>query len=208
MDTASKSILLVDDHRMLREMLGEWIHKTMSFEKVSHASSGEQVVKGLQTQKFDVIILDIHLEGESGFDLLTHIKQNYKDTKVIMLSMHEHELYITNSKNHGADGYVLKGSSFKFLEKAINRVLNDKTYFQFEHDKEGYSVEQGVWDEKAHLLSGNEEKIVTLVADGINVKNIAVQMNISLSTVNTYLKRARDKLGVKTTAELVQKLGS
>jgi len=197
------AILLVDDHEMLREMLADRINKSMEFDDIYRASTAKQVLSGIQKTDIDIIILDISLGEDNGLNILPKIKKIKPSIKVIMLSMHEHKVYITNAKNQGADGYILKDSSFKFLKKAIERVMNGQTYFQFKKNEEGYSVERDIWKTKTQVLSNKETLVVQLLAEGFSSKDIASKLDLSTNTVNTYIKRAKEKLNAESKDEMI-----
>ncbi len=202
------AILLVDDHEMFREMLAERINKAMNFSKIYKASNAKQVLSGLKKTKVDIVVLDISLGGDNGLELLPQIKEIDSNIKVIMLSMHEHKVYITNARHGGADGYILKDSSFKFLKAAIERVMNGGTYFQFKKNEEGYSVERDIWKTKMQVLSKKETLVVQLLAEGFAPKHIASKLELSANTVNTYIKRAKEKLNAQSTDEMIHIINS
>ena len=122
------SILLVDDHAIFREGLKKIIENSTGMEVSGEADNGEEALQQINSQKFDLVILDISLPGQSGLEVLKDIKRDFLKLPVLILSMHSEEQYARRLLKAGASGYLKKDSAFDQLVNAIRTINSGKKY--------------------------------------------------------------------------------
>lgn len=205
-----KKVLLVDDHQLIR--MG--IHALLSTEEdinvIGEVHSALDVLNAIDDGQPDVVLMDISLEDGDGITLTKEICKNYKNVKVIILSMHVKEDYIQRSLQAGASGYILKDSPKEELLRAINEVFNGGKYFASEVSQlmvSSYVTKAGDLTSKKTKKSGltnREVEIIRLLSDGLSNQKIALQLGISHRTVDTHRTNIMQKVKVKNVAELVK----
>ena len=205
------SLLLADDHAVLRAGLRMLLDAEPDMEVVGEASDGAEVVELALKLKPDVVLMDITMEGMSGLTATRVIKERVAETKVLVLTMHEDEGYLRQMLEAGATGYVLKRAANAELAVAIRAVHRGEVFLypSFSRVLLRDLVSKGGAKQKAlqdsyELLSQRERKTLRLVALGYTNKQIASQMFLSVKTVESYRARVMDKLGLKGRAALVR----
>lgn len=193
-------VLLVDDHKMLREGIKQLLEFDPDIVVTAQASSGEECKNIFSTEfgKFDVCVLDLNLPDISGIELLRYINSNYKNTKVLVLTVHNEIDYLIDSVNNGAKGYILKDSSSNELIKAIKSVNEGIRYIQPELIPL-YNARLLRRDDvalKIGELTKREKQILICVAQGNSNKAIAEQFDITERTVKNHLCNLFKKIDV------------
>jgi len=194
------SILIVDDHLLLRQGLKQVLSREFRDLAFGEAQTAEEALARIESQPWRLVILDIGLPGQDGFFVLREIRARRPEAAVLMLGMHADSLYATRSLQLGAVGYVSKNSGRSTLLNAVRNVLQGKQHF-------GESIRRGVDNPRSiasHTnLSAQESKVLLAIAAGRRSGQIAAELNLSAKTVNTYKRRVLDKLGLTSTAGLV-----
>jgi DNA-binding NarL/FixJ family response regulator len=198
-------VLLVDDHAMLLDALRRQFEADKAFRVVATAGTLAEVRAAMTTHRPDVVLLDIQLGSESGLDAITCIRAVRSDTKIVMISMFEQEIYRDRAFKLGADAYVTKGACFAELLALLQG--------EFSGDRlSGGAVRIWLNSDRARTerqtLTARELRVVNLLSEGKREKEVADELNISPSSVGTYLKRAMQKAGMTTRAELFRHAGS
>jgi len=198
-------ILIADDHPIVRNGIKDIILDISTSYLVDEAKDTNEVVKMVISNHYDLIILDISMPGGGGISALKQIKQSKPGTKVIMLSMHDDEQYISRSLKAGATGYLTKAIASDELELAIKKVMVGEIYLGSDvvskmtafmySDKEKAKHEQ---------LSEREFQVFILIVKGYKTSEIAEEINISPKTVSTYRDRIVSKMRLSKNSELVQ----
>ena len=197
-------IVIADDHSIVRRGLQQIIALRPAWTVVAEVSTADDVLPALRRQPADVLVLDVSLGGRSGIDLLAEIHAELPSLPVLMLSMHDEELYAIRCLRAGASGYIEKGSSPDELIRAVERVAKGHTYVS-----EG--VAEQLADELVRGRSGlpherltpREFEVFRLMAAGETPTAIAGMLHLSVKTVSTYRSRILEKTGFRTTAEMV-----
>lgn len=193
-------VLLVDDHKMLREGIKQLLEFDTDIKVTAQASSGEECknVFSNEFDKFDVCVLDLNLPDISGIELLRYISSNYKDSKVLVLTVHNEIDYLIDSINNGAKGYILKDSSSNELIKAIKSVYEGVKYIQPELIPllNARLLRRDDVALKIKDLTKREKQILISVAQGNSNKVIADQFNITERTVKNHLCNLFKKIDV------------
>lgn len=200
------SVLIVEDHTLLRQGLIAMISSDTTLEVVGEADNGRDAIRQAATLKPDVVLMDINMPVMNGSEALTEIKHRDPNVKVIMLTAHNAEEYIRDSIKAGANGYVLKQATRDELIMGIHKVLNGKTYLTpdvadklFNKYLSGSAaIEQSAWEQ----ISKREREVLKLVAEGNTNKVIANQMCVSIKTVEKHRSNLMKKLDLHNSAAL------
>jgi DNA-binding NarL/FixJ family response regulator len=192
------SVLLVDDHSLVRRGFRRMLEDEEDINVVGEASDGEEAVKLAQQLKPQVIVMDCALPGISGLQATRKILQLAPETLILMLSMHAEETWVRQAMDAGARGYVLKNAMDLELGSAIRRMLKGETVLDGQ-----LSREQTLKGERNSGLTPREMEILQLICDGKSNKEIAVQLDLSANTVAVHRANIMDALGIHKTAELV-----
>jgi DNA-binding NarL/FixJ family response regulator len=206
MNSTPIRILLADDHKVMREGLRSLFEDEDGLAIVGEAETGEQVVDLAGRLKCDVIVMDLSMPGMSGLDAIRMIRNKNLPVKIVVLSMHTDADVVLQVIKAGSDGYVPKSSAHTKLIEAIREVQNGERYL---HPIAATSVikELNSKDEKSILLknlSDREKAVIKLSALGFTGGEIGDKLFISTKTVETYRKRAMEKLGLEHRSDLVR----
>jgi DNA-binding NarL/FixJ family response regulator len=192
------SVLLVDDHSLVRRGFRRMLEDEEDIRVVGEASDGEEAVKLARSLKPQVIVMDCALPGINGLQATRKILQLLPETLVLMLSMHTEETWVRQAIDAGARGYVLKNAMDLELSSAIRRLVKGETVLD-----EQLSKEQALKGERNAGLTPREVEILQLICDGKSNKEIANQLELSANTVAVHRANIMDALGIHKTAELV-----
>jgi DNA-binding NarL/FixJ family response regulator len=203
----SLRIVLAEDHTILREGLRALLSADPNFEIVGEARDGRDAVRCVEKLVPDLMLMDLSMPRMSGMDAIREIKKRYPEIKVIALTVHKTEEYLLTTLKAGADGYVLKDSTFKELAMAINNVMEGKPYLSpgvSEKVIEGYLVgkESSRSVSSWETLSQREREVLKLIAEGYKNKEIAEDLCISLKTVEKHRANLMKKLDLHNAAAL------
>jgi DNA-binding NarL/FixJ family response regulator len=192
------SVLLVDDHSLVRRGFRRMLEDEADIRVVGEASDGEEAVKLARSLKPQVIVMDCALPGMSGLQATRKILQSLPETLVLMLSMHTEETWVRQAIDAGARGYVLKNAMDLELSSAIRRLVKGETVLDGQLSKQ-----QALKGERNAGLTPREVEILQLICDGKSNKEIANQLELSANTVAVHRANIMDALGIHKTAELV-----
>jgi DNA-binding NarL/FixJ family response regulator len=200
-------ILLADDHAMLRDGVRMVLESHPGFEVVGTADNGRDAVRLAEELRPDIAVLDVAMPEINGLEATRAIIENSPETSVVVLSMHEGEEYLREALRAGASGYVLKRAAAKELVGAINAVRRGESYLDPALTRTLISdyvrqVERS--DDAPDSLTDRELEVLTLVAEGLTNRQIALQLNISIKTVQTHRANLMDKLNLHDRTELVR----
>lgn len=196
-----KRILLADDHKMITESLKNILEPT--YEVVGIVEDGHMLVRKAAQLLPDVIIVDISMPKLNGLEAVRQIKKEGIGSRVIFLTMHPDVTYATNALDAGALGYVLKHSAHAELLLAVEKVLLGKKFIteRIVKDLENLTYTQ---QDPIRKLSARQREVLQLLAEGKSAKEVADILCISPRTVEFHKYRIMEKLGMSTSAELVQ----
>ena len=201
------SIVLADDHTILREGLRALLAADSNFEVVGEARDGREAVRCVEKLGPDLLLMDLSMPRMSGMDAIREIKKRYPDTKIIALTVHKTEEYLLTTLQAGADGFVLKDATHDELIMAIKNVMGGKSYLSpgvSEKIIEGYlkgkksTKSLSAWES----LSQREREVLKLIAEGYKNKEIAGDLCISLKTVEKHRANLMKKLDLHNAAAL------
>jgi DNA-binding NarL/FixJ family response regulator len=192
------SVLLVDDHSLVRRGFRRMLEDESDMSVVGEASSSAEAVELARKLKPQAILMDCALQGESGITATRTIVGMLPETAVLMLSMHSEETLVRQSLEAGARGYILKNASDLDLAAAIRRVLDGDIVL----DPQVKRVES-LKGERTAGLTARELEILQLIAMGKSNKEIASDLGLSVNTVAVHRANIMNALGLHKTAELV-----
>lgn len=205
------SVLIVEDHPMLREGIKNLISEDPHFAIAGEIASGKNILSFLQEQQPDIIILDISLRDVNSLTLVNSIKHDYPRVKILVYTMHDKRDYVVEAFKSGVDGYLVKDSAPSVLLKGMRKVLNGQFFIDSELAMEIIEVlkklpdkTQLINDPEYEKLSNREKEVFRLVAEGFTSKEIAVQLFISEKTVETHRSHILKKLNAGNYHELKQ----
>jgi len=203
-------LLLVDDHPILRAGLRALLSAEPGFDVIAEAESGESALLLARALAPDLILLDFSLPGMSGADAARCLKRDVPSARVLALSVHDELAIVRRFLDSGADGYLLKRSASDELVRAVREVAAGARYIDAALPLQPASrpppsarrtSPPGL---KVQVLSEREAEVTKLLAQGLTMKEIAQQLNVSPRTLETYRARAMEKLGLKSRAELIR----
>ena len=199
------TILLVDDHKLIRDSWSFILNSDSRFQVIGETSNADEAVEISKDKKPEIVLMDINMTPVNGFEATKLVRKYSPGSKVIGISMHSMPAYARRMLQLGAMGYVTKNSSKDELLTAIVEVHNGKKYIcdevknilaQQELEEEG-----GLPD--MNVLSRREIEMVKLIKEGLSSKEIALRLDISLKTVEVHRYNILKKLSLKNTAALV-----
>ena len=195
-------VFIVDDHEIIRQGLKMILKEASDLTVVGEAADGNEALKKLRTAECDVLVLDMNMPGKSGIELLTEIKALRPKLNILVLTIHPEDKFALKTLKAGASGYLCKDTALEELEVAIRNIYNKGRYISNTLAEQlAFEV---VPDNKAlhEQLSRRENEILIKITRGMKVKDIAAELNLSISTVFTYRLRIFEKLNVKSNVEL------
>ena len=207
---APYSIVLADDHVLVRQGLRRILEGMADLEVVGEANDGLDLLNLLNQLAPDLVILDIFMPNLRGIEAIHEIKKIRPEAKVLILTMHKDREYLYLALSAGAKGYLLKEDADKELFSAIEKVRHGKTYIS-PHFSDGVVddlVQMGKGDAKAILeidpLTPREREVLKLIAEGKSSKEIAALLFISVFTVNNHRASILEKLNLNKATDLVK----
>ena len=198
------SILIADDHAVVRRGLREMIEDSTHHTVIGEAACADDVFLLLrQSGKIDLIILDLNMPAKSGLDILLELRRLGFSTPVLILSMHPEEQFATRLFKAGASGYITKESAPEELLSAIEVVLTGRKYVSPSFGRHLLQSLDTETAKKSHeTLSDREFQVLCLIASGKTVSEIGAHLSLSVKTVSTYRARILEKMGMETSAQL------
>ena len=198
-------ILVADDHPLFRSGLKQVLAQEPDLVVAGEAEDSEQVLQRVAQEKWDIVILDITMPPRSGLDVLREIRRNHPDLPVLVLSMHGEDQFAVRAIKAGASGYISKVNAPTEVVRAIRKVLTGKKYISprlAEILADSLHIDS---DRPLHeTLSDREFQVLTQLASGKTVSQIALETELSVKTVSTYRARILEKMNMHNNAELTR----
>ncbi|MGJ7917279.1 response regulator [Massilia sp. LXY-6] len=198
-------LVIADDHELIREGIKKIVRHCADLKVVGEAADLAQAIALVAQVRPDVVVLDVTMPDYDGLDGLAELRRHFPSLRVVMLSMHPEERYALAALRGGALGYVSKASASADLIDALRKAAQDLRWL-------GPRVAALLVEEMAcppvppphHLLTLREAEIVALIGAGLQVKQVAAELSISISSVNTYRTRIFRKMGLSSNAALIR----
>ncbi|MDN5212096.1 response regulator transcription factor [Fulvivirgaceae bacterium BMA12] len=203
-------VMIADDHQLFRTGMVAVLRDIGGIAVIDQAENGQELLEKLVNKQPDVILMDIKMPEMDGIETTEVVISKYPGVRVIMLTMHDDEHFITHMVDLGAHGYLLKNADVQELELAINKVMEQGYYFNY---KVSETLLSGLVGRKSKRnqkkknelhFSKREQEVLQLICDGFTNSQIAEKLFLSIRTVEGYRYKLCDKVGVKNTAGLVR----
>lgn len=200
------SVLIVDDHDIIREGIKNILQKQPDFEVVVEAKDGEEALEKISSLKPDILLLDITMPKKSGLDILEQIPRVSRKTKILIISVHKADAYVMRALKSGVRGYLNKENAADDLLPALRKIVAGQVYLGAEASS--YLLEKASQKPQDRgqesILSERELDVLRLVAEGKTAKETADALFISPRTVENYKNNILKKLGLHRTSDLIK----
>ncbi|OGV60337.1 MAG: DNA-binding response regulator [Lentisphaerae bacterium RIFOXYA12_FULL_48_11] len=201
-------IMLVDDHKMIRDGLRSLLEKHSNIEVIGEAADGQAAVQTARKLSPEIIIIDIGMPELNGIEATRQITALKCKPKVIGLSMHADRRYVAQMLKAGASGYILKDSAFEELVQAIETVAKGRTYLSpqiagtvvTEFKRTAKNDDGSVFS----VLTEREREVLQQISEGCSTKEIASSLGVSVKTIETHRRQIMEKLNLHSVAELTK----
>lgn len=217
MDFEKIRIALIDDHKLFREGVKRILSFESTFEVVAEGGDGTEVNELVEKYKQDIVLMDINMPGMNGIEATKELLQSYPDTKVIILSIHDDESYVTHALQTGAQGYLLKEIDTESLLDAIKVVYDGGSYLHpkvthnlvqeyrklLEAKEVSSVIDQIEYRKPLHLLTRRECQVLQLLSEGQSNRKIAETLVISEKTVKNHVSNILQKMKVNDRTQAV-----
>lgn len=205
---AKHRVLIVDDHPMVRERLAELIKAEPDLVVCGETESRAQALHLVTLTHPDIVLLDLNLKDSHGTDVIKDIMAQEPRSRILVISMHDESLFAERAIRAGARGYITKQEATRSIMVAIRKVLAGELYLSEALAKKLMADlvggKQGPVVASVDLLSDRELQVLRLLGLGRSARQIAEDLHLELSTVETYRTRMKDKLNLKDANELLQ----
>ena len=194
-------LFIVDDHYMVIEGIRTLLQNEKDIIWVGHATNAASCMAFLQQQLPDVILMDINLPDKSGIDLCKELKSRYPSVKVLGLSTFNQQSFIEKMMSNGASGYVLKNATGQELMEGITTIVQGKEYLSFDAAIALRHIDKS---SNVPVITRREKEVLELIANGFTNNEIAKQLFLSCTTVDTHRKNLLAKFEAKNIASLIK----
>ena len=199
------NVFIADDHELVREGLKKILKEEHDIMVVGEAQNALEVIDKMKQIESDIILLDMNMPGRSGLELITDLKILKPQLKILVLSIHPEDRLALRTLKAGASGYISKDTALEELVIAIRKIYSRGKYLSVK------MAEQLAFDIGSdpnllphEKLSNRELEIMCMIASNRKVKEIADELSISISTVNTYRSRIYEKMNLGSNVELTR----
>lgn len=198
-------ILIADDHPIIREGLKQILKIPTNIFIKDEASNGEEVLKLLKNNHYDLILLDLSLPKKNGIEVLKEIRKKYPKLPILILSIHSDEHFIIEALRNGASGYITKDSIPEELILAIKNVYNGQIFInQKVAEKIISKIKLNKGQLPHNLLSPREYQVMIKIGQGKSLKEISEELSLSVKTISTYRARILEKMELKSNAQIIK----
>ena len=201
-------VVLADDHALVRAGFRSLLEALAGVQVVGEAADGREALRLIGELRPDLALIDIAMPELNGLEVVGRAAKEHPRTRVIVVSMHAQDEYVRRALVAGAAGYMLKHADGRELEMAIRAVAAGETWLSPSVSKKvvaAYSMNaQGGAEDPLEVLTGRQREILQLIAEGHSRKEIAQRLQLSVKTVESHRAQLAERLGKRSTAELVR----
>src|SRR5438552_10470580 len=200
-------VLLADDHKLVRAGIRSLLERFPNVEVIAEASDGREAIRLVETNEPQIVLMDLAMPELNGLEATRHLTKTFPQVRVIILSIYSDEEHVYQALRAGAAGYLLKGAATEELELAIRSVAQGETYLSPPVSKPvimEYIHRTNVGFSSRERLSPRQMQILKLIAEGKTTKQVALQLDISVKTVETHRSALMTRIGVRDVAGLVR----
>jgi DNA-binding NarL/FixJ family response regulator len=199
------NIFIADDHELVREGLKKILREESDMNVIGEAGNATEVLLQMRDSKCDILLLDMNMPGRSGIDLISDLKIMRPMLKILVLSIHPEDRLALRTLKAGAAGYISKDTALDELVVAIRKIYTRGKYLSMKMAEQlAFDVGSDPNLMPHEKLSGRELEIMCMIASNKTVKDIAEDLSLSISTVNTYRTRIFEKMNMKSNVELTR----
>src|SRR3954463_6778405 len=204
----SHRIFLVDDHPIFRHGLARFIEAEPDMQLCGQASTLPQALKALRETPADLAVIDISLPGANGLELIKHLRVEHPELALLVVSAPDEQLYALRALRAGASGYVMKKEAENVFAEAVRKIRDGGVYVSPQFGEQLiYKVarsEGGTQESPLDVLSDREMEVLQLIGESKPSTQIATELNLSVKTVESHRLHIKEKLGLKSSFELVK----
>jgi len=207
-NNGKKRVFIVDDHPIVRVGLSHLINQDKDFIVCGEAESAHKALSVIEEMGPDIAIVDVCLKGQSGVELIKNIKLRIPDLPILALSIHDESIYAERVLRAGAKGYIMKQDACEKVIAGLHQILEGGIYVS---SKVAAKIMNKLIDKKAaqydspiDILSDRELEVFRLIGQGLGTRQIAGELYLGVKTIETHRAHIKQKLNIKTSAELVQ----
>jgi DNA-binding NarL/FixJ family response regulator len=206
--TSKKTVLVVDDHPLMRQGLAMLIDQQQDIQVCGEAEDAQAAIHAIAELHPDILILDISLNGPDGLDVLKNIRTFNPDLPVLILSMHDEAIYAERALRARANGYIMKQEATEKVLVAVRRILNGEVYLSERMSNKMLQQYIGgapsMIQSRIASLSDRELEVFRMIGEGRGTREIAEELHLSIKTVETYQAHIKEKLALRSGRELIQ----
>lgn len=205
---AKRTVLVIDDHPLLRQGLAMLINQQKDMQVCGEAEEAHAAMQCIAEEKPDIVILDLSLKGPDGLELLKSIRAADPRLPVLILSMHDEAIYAERALRARANGYIMKQEATEKVLVAVRRILDGDIYLSDSMSKK--MLQQyidgapSLLESRIANLSDRELEVFCRIGEGRATREIAEELHLSIKTVETYQAHIKEKLGLRSGRELIQ----
>ena len=208
MKSEKTGVYLVDDHPLLVQGLTDLIDAQPDLRVVGTTAEWTVALEEIPKKKPAIVVLDITLKNANGVEVLKNLRVHFPEMKILMLSMHDENLYAMRTLKAGAQGYIMKAEATEKVVEAIRQILKGEIYLSDQMARRTMAQLVGRRKEAGGSpledLSDRELEVFTLIGEGMTTRQIAEKLHLSVKTVETHRAHIKEKLNLKNSTELVQ----
>jgi len=198
-------VLIADDHAVVRQGLKRILQDTHEMVVAGEAVNGQEVLKKVRAEAWDVVILDISMPGHSGLDILKELEHERPKLPVLVLSMHSEDQFAMRVLRAGASGYLTKDSAPDELVKAVRKVASGGKYVSpLLAEKMAFEIGPDSNKLPHETLSDREFQVLRMIGSGMSVTEIAKELALSPKTVSSFRSRILDKMHLRNNADIIR----
>ncbi|MFO8098592.1 MAG: response regulator transcription factor [Salinibacter sp.] len=201
-------VFVVDDHPAIREAVRDTVEGTIDMEICGETDSSDEAFHQIEDLEPDVAIVDISLNDAHGLDLVQNVRSQYPDVEMVVFSMYDENVYAERAIRAGASGYVMKSEPTKNIVEAIRSVNDGEVYLSRQMSSRILNkVAKGHTSEPSFAideLTDREMAVFQMLGQGYSIQEIQDRLSLTRKTIETYRRRAKEKLGFDTVSELLQ----
>lgn len=205
---AKRTVLLVDDHPIVRQGLAQLINQEPDLHVAFEAASAKEAVEVLDRTTPDIAIIDVSLDDRSGIELIKDLRAKNEELPILALSMHDEALYAERALRAGARGYIMKQEATEKVMTAIHKVLAGQIYVSEKMAarllNQFVAAKPGEEESPLKRLSDRELEIFSMIGRGLGTREIANKLYLSVKTVEAHREHIKEKLKLRSGTELMR----
>lgn len=204
---AVPTVVLVDDHPIVREGLAKLIEDEKRFKVIGQAGNSATALQMVTALQPDLMLIDLEMPGVSGLELIKSAAAQRRATSLLVLSMHEESVYAARALRAGAKGYIMKQEAVENLVEAMIQVLRGEVYLSARMKQvvlHGIVDQPRKAEDPLEKLSDRELEVFRLIGIGLSTRDIGTRLNLSPKTIESYRENLKVKLGLTNGKDLVQ----